>query len=252
MIEINSFSKKYKDFFAVKDISFSVFPGTVTGLLGVNGAGKTTILKAICGIHYGSEGKILVQNYDVVENSVIVRQLIGYVSEQPALISYMNVTDFLNYAASIRFAEKYPEKKLRKKHIKNSIENVCDIFKLDSVMDKKISDLSKGFKQRVSFAQALLHNPPILILDEPISGLDPAQIHQMRNLIRSIACEKTVLLSTHLMQEVEALCSTVHIINDGCLVASGSTENIIKNTKSKDFEEAFLKISTSEWSSHYE
>lgn len=237
MIQVKSFTKKYGNHIAVQDVSFQVLPGQVTGLLGPNGAGKTTILKGICTLHYATQGTIYVQGLDVAKDPVKVRQIIGYVSEQPALISSFTTEEFLNYAASIRFSKTMES-------VFDAVQKVSVQCDLQPVMKTKISNLSKGYRQRLSFAQSLLHNPSVLILDEPVSGLDPAQIRQMRSLIKELAKDHTVLLSTHLMQEVEALCSTVHIISDGRLVASGTAQQITTQEKCNTFEDAFLKLTS--------
>lgn len=237
MIEIYDFSKKYGSFTAVLNVSMSIQPGSVTGLLGPNGAGKTTLLKAVCAVHYPDTGTVTVNGFDTVSNPVQVKESIGYVSEQPALPEYFTTVSFLRYAAEIRFAGIGD-----RTAVADAVDRVALECSLLPVMDKKITALSKGFRQRLSFAQALLHNPSVLILDEPVSGLDPAQIRQMRDLIQRLSVSRTVLLSTHLMQEVSALCSTVHIISHGQLVMSGTAASITKQTGTATFEDAFLKL----------
>ncbi len=238
MIQIENFSKNYGNYNAVKDVSFTAKSGSITGLLGVNGAGKTTILKAICGLHYATKGRVLVHGIDVAENPVKVKEMIGFVSEQPAFFPNFTVKSFLNYSAKIRLGA--ISKEYSKKEIIDSVQNVCEQCSLEPVFYKKIHELSKGYRQRLSFAQALIHNPSVIVLDEPITGLDPAQIKHMRQLIKKLSESKTILISTHLMQEVEALCQTVHIINQGKLVASGTSNEIIEKTGCSSFEEAFL------------
>ena len=261
MIEVDSFTKIYgtkkADSKAVDGVSFIAQPGVITGLLGPNGAGKTTILKAICALHYPTEGAVRVMGRDVESFPVEVRSLVGYVSEQPALIGSLTAKDFLQYAGELRFAgragavgqavavgswEVFSKKKLSQESLSQAVERVVEECQLQEVLHKPISHLSKGYRQRLSFAQALLHNPPVLVLDEPVSGLDPAQIRQMRDMIKRLSREKTILLSTHLMQEVEALCQQVHIISRGRLVASGSAQEITATTGTKSFEDAFLKL----------
>lgn len=240
MIEVDSFTKIYgtkkTDSKAVDGVSFVAQPGVITGLLGPNGAGKTTILKAICALHYPTEGAVRVMGRDVESFPVEVRSLVGYVSEQPALIGSLTAKDFLQYAGELRFAGRAGAV------VADAVERVVEECQLQEVLHKPISHLSKGYRQRLSFAQALLHNPPVLVLDEPVSGLDPAQIRQMRDMIKRLSREKTILLSTHLMQEVEALCQQVHIISRGRLVASGSAQEITATTGTKSFEDAFLKL----------
>ena len=240
MIEVDSFTKIYgmkkSGGKAVDGVSFVARPGVITGLLGPNVAGKTTILKAICALHYPTEGAVRVMGRDVESFPVEVRSLVGYVSEQPALIGSLTTKEFLHYAGELRFAGRAGAV------VADAVERVVEECQLQEVFHKPISHLSKGYRQRLSFAQALLHNPPVLVLDEPVSGLDPAQIRQMRDMIKRLGSEKTILLSTHLMQEVEALCQQVHIISRGRLVASGSAQEIAAATGTKSFEDAFLKL----------
>lgn len=246
MIKINNFAKNYnplnsKNTFSVQNITLEVVPGQICGLLGPNGSGKTTIMKAVCGFHYPSEGEILIDDnngnfINVAEKPELARELIGYVPEKSILPPEMTVYDFLDYAASIHG--------LKSEQKKQSIENVIEECSLEKVLTKKIKTLSKGYSQRVSFAQAIIHNPPNLILDEPVSGLDPAQIIQMRKLISKMAESKTVLLSTHLLQEVYSLCNTICIISNGKITASGTEEDILSVSKCKNLEEAFMKLTT--------
>lgn len=244
MIELDDFSKEYRIGFkkvkvAASHISFNANKGEVTGLLGPNGAGKTTIIKAICAEHYPTSGNVYVYNKDFVktntaENPEYVHSIIGYVSEMPSLYNDFTVKEFINTIASLRL--------FKTDNIKIAIEKVIELCSLGDVLKQKISSLSKGYKQRVNFAQGLIHNPPILVLDEPAAGLDPAQIHQMRNFIKTLSTNKTVLMSTHIMAEAEALCNTIFIISKGTLVAKGSSESIKKQTKTLSLEEAFLKL----------
>ena len=256
MIEVDFFTKIYgmkrTDSKAVDGVSFVARPGVITGLLGPNRAGKTTILKAICALHYPTQGAVRVMGRDVESFPVEVRSLVGYVSEQPALIGSLTAKDFLQYAGELRFAERasmlaagVEEQAVSEaswESLSQAVERVVEECQLQEVLHKPISHLSKGYRQRLSFAQALLHNPPVLVLDEPVSGLDPAQIRQMRDMIKRLGREKTILLSTHLMQEVEALCQQVHIISRGRLVASGSAQEIAASSGTGSFEDAFLKL----------
>lgn len=244
MIELQAFTKSYSSKnsdFCVKDISLKLQKGAITGLIGPNGSGKTTIMKAICGFHHASGGKIIVtdsenKSIDLEENPSQAMRLIGYVPEIPCLPPDMQVIEFLKYAASSHGIDD--------KDLDKEIDRVVKDCSLEKFLYKKIKTLSKGQKQRVSFAQALVFNPPNLILDEPVSGLDPAQILQMRNLIQKLAREKAILMSTHILQEVYSLCSSLYILNEGLLVAQGSEEEIIKKTNSKNLEEAFIKLTS--------
>ena len=246
MIELVEFSKKYKSLFSKKEfsaaesISFCVENGSVTGLIGANGSGKTTIIKAICGFHAPSSGKIFVTDYDGTKIQIDTQshkamQLIGYVPEKTQLPPDFYVKEFLHYCAKIHGMDGKIEQE--------AVERVISDCDLEEVLDKKIKKLSKGYGQRVSFAQALIHNPPNLILDEPITGLDPFQIISMRNLIENQAQKKAVLLSTHILQEVNSLCKNLCIMNHGKLAASGTETQIINQTGSNSLEEAFLKLS---------
>ncbi|AEE16718.1 ABC transporter ATP-binding protein [Treponema brennaborense] len=237
MIKLDSFTKKYGSSTGAQDVTFTVEPGSVTGLLGPNGAGKTTVLKAICAIHYPTSGHVGVNGFDAAADPVRVKECVGYVSEQPALVAAFTVGEFLTYAANVRLAPA-----AGRNAVKRAVDRVCADCAIEDVFFRKISALSKGYRQRLSFAQALLHDPPVLILDEPVSGLDPAQIRQMRNLIRSLAKNRTVLLSTHLMQEVEALCAVIHIMNAGRVAASGTAEQICAQTGAASLEDAFLSL----------
>lgn len=245
MIELTDFTKIYrtglfqrKDTPAVVSFSMTCTPGTITGLLGPNGAGKTTILKAVCAQHFATSGKVVVENIDVSENPAAVRQCTGFVEEQSILPAEYTVAEYLHFCVT-RFG-------FDKKQIENSIDRVISECAISSVLSKKIGTLSKGYLQRVSFAKALASNPPVLVLDEPASGLDPAQIVRMRELIKNLSKGRTVLLSTHLMQEVDALCSNVYIVSHGTCAAHGTAEAIIKNTNTASLEDAFLKLTSND------
>ena len=247
MIKLTNFSKSYNlrkkakggtnlsSAFSIDDLSLTVPNGSITGLLGVNGSGKTTILKAICGIHFPSSGTIAIDDIDSEEDSSKVMEKIGYVPEIPSLPSNMFVLDFLHYAGLTHG--------LTGDDLSKGTQKVIKECSLEKLLDKKIKTLSKGQQQRVSFAQAIIHNPPNLILDEPISGLDPAQIIQMRELIKKLSKDKAILMSTHILQEVYSLCSSLYIMNNGEIVANGTEEEIVEKTGTKDLEEAFLKLS---------
>lgn len=239
MIKVENFSKSYssKKEFAVKDVFLSVEKGKITGLLGPNGSGKTTLMKAICGFHYPTKGQIfLEENVNVDENTEKCMQLIGYVPESPMLPPEMTVISFLKYAAQTHGIT--PEE------TETAVKKVTKECSLEKFLSKKIKTLSKGQKQRVSFAQAIIHNPPNLILDEPISGLDPAQIIQMRDLIKNLSKNKAILISTHILQEVYSLCDNLYVISEGKITASGTEEEIIKQTKVNNLEEAFIKLTS--------
>ncbi|MBR1405172.1 MAG: ABC transporter ATP-binding protein [Treponema sp.] len=236
MIELQNFSKSYSsknDSFAVKDFSMVCKKGEITGLLGLNGAGKTTILKAICARHFATNGSVLVERLNASEESEQVRELTGFVAEEPHFPEEYTVFEYLNMVAELHG--------MNSKTRMNTDERGLDITEL---LHKKIRTLSKGQRERVNFAQALIYNPSVLVLDEPASGLDPAQIVNMRKLVKSLKSDHTILLSTHLMQEVEALCDRVYIIHEGKLAASGTAEEIARSSGCKNLEEAFFKITT--------
>ena len=236
MIELTNFSKSYSsksDSFAVKDFSMVCKKGEITGLLGLNGAGKTTILKAICARHFATSGSVLVEGLNASEESEQVREVTGFVAEEPHFPEEYTVFEYLNMVAELHG--------MNSKTQIHADERGLDITEL---LHKKIRTLSKGQRERVNFAQALIYNPSVLVLDEPASGLDPAQIVNMRKLVKSLKSDHTILLSTHLMQEVEALCDRVYIIHEGRLAASGTAEEIARASGCKNLEEAFFKITT--------
>lgn len=241
MIELNNFSKSYssKKDFAVKNISIQIPDGSITGLLGPNGSGKTTIMKAICGFHFPTQGSIKITapdgtSFTTDENPELCMKNIGYVPEIPLLPKDMRVLDFLRYAADTHG--------IPKEKTEEACELVIKECSIEKLLSKKIKTLSKGQQQRVSFAQAIIHNPPNLILDEPVSGLDPAQILQMRDLIKKLSKTKAVLMSTHILQEVRSLCDTLYIVSEGKITASGTEEQITKEAGTKTLEEAFIKL----------
>jgi ABC-2 type transport system ATP-binding protein len=216
-IVVENVTKKYGSLLALKNISFKINSGEITGFIGPNGAGKTTAMKIICGIIAPDEGRVKVKDYDVIDNSVNVRKLIGYLPENNPLYNDLYIGEYLHYLAGIY--------KLGKKAGARVDETIV-LTGLKSEINKRIGELSKGFRQRVGLAQAILHDPDVLILDEPTSGLDPNQIIEIRNLIYELGKKKTIMLSTHIMQEVEAICDRVLIINNGEIVADDKAENI--------------------------
>mgnify|MGYP002623733528 FL=1 len=231
MIELIDFSKTYGNKTAVDNVTLTVKQGEIAALLGENGAGKTTILKALCALHKATSGTVRICGK---ESATEIKEIVGYVPEQPILYDDFTVNEMLFFTGEMRG--------MREKALSEAMEKVIVDCKLESVINKKIATLSKGFKQRVSFATALIHSPKVLVLDEVTSGLDPAQIKQMRELIKRLSKTKTVLLSTHLMQEVDALAKTVFILKQGKLIAQGSAESIIRETKTTSLEEAFIAL----------
>ena len=209
MITINRLGKSFGSFWAVKDLSFNVSPGEVLGFLGPNGAGKSTTMKMIAGFLAPSEGRIRVFDVDVQRAPLAAKKMIGYLPEGAPLYDDMTASEFLSFIADIRclFGADRREK----------LGRVIDQLDLKEVLNQPIETLSKGFKRRVGIAQAMLHDPRVLILDEPTDGLDPNQKHQVRELIRNLSKEKIVIISTHILEEVSAVCSRAMIIARGQL-----------------------------------
>lgn len=240
MIELVNFSKSYKSAFskektAVENISFTVKQNSITGLLGPNGAGKTTIIKAICSIHYATSGNVFLYDksgnkFDTASQAESSKRLIGYVSENPNLYRHLSVIEYLKLTASLWNCDD------------SCIKKVIKDFSLEDVLTQKISTLSKGYSQRVSFASSLIHEPEILILDEPSSGLDPNQIIETRKIIKKLSKTKTILFSTHIMSEAENLCDDVVILQNGKLITQGSVEEIKKKSKAKNLEDAYINL----------
>ncbi len=226
MISVVNLTKRYGPVTAVKDISFEVNKGEVLGFLGPNGAGKTTTMKIITGYLAATEGKALVKDMDAAIQPMEVKKSIGYVPESFPLYEDMMVFDYLKYIAEIRNIPKTQQNR--------RIKEMVDVCGLGAVIAKDISHLSRGYRQRVGLAQAIIHDPDILILDEPTSGLDPNQIVEIRNLIKELGREKTVILSTHILPEVTATCGRVIIINDGRIVADGTPDTLLERDQSNN------------------
>lgn len=215
-IQVKNITKLYGEQKALHDVSFEVSSGQVVGFLGPNGAGKSTMMKIITCFIPQSSGSVSVCGFDVTEQSIDVRKKVGYLPEHNPLYPEMYVKEYLDFVAGVY---KLADKKKR-------IEEMVEMTGLQVEQKKKIGALSKGYRQRVGLAQAMIHNPEVLILDEPTSGLDPNQLVEIRELIKNIGQEKTVMLSTHIMQEVEAICDRVIIVNKGKIVANETTEII--------------------------
>jgi ABC-2 type transport system ATP-binding protein len=218
MIEVANLTKRYGATTAVDDVSFTVKTGEILGFLGPNGAGKTTTMKILTCFMPATQGRVTVDSLDVFDHSLEVRRKIGYLPESAPLYTDMTVTEYLSFVAGIRG--------IPKSQWKSRLDAIVTVCGLTEVRRREIAELSKGFKQRVGLAQAMIHNPDILILDEPTSGLDPNQIVEIRNLIKKLGEEKTVILSTHILPEVQATCDRVLIISRGKLVADGSPDEL--------------------------
>ncbi len=227
MIEVKNLTKYYGTKMALDDISFSAHEGEVLGFLGPNGAGKSTTMKIITCYLSATEGSVTIDGLDVFNDSLEVRKLIGYLPEHPPLYLDMTVKNYLEFTAKI--------KGVSRKHTRESVDTVVEKCGLQRYYKTFCNSLSKGFRQRVGIAQAMVHEPKILILDEPTIGLDPIQIVEIRNLIKSFGGDHTVLLSTHILPEVDMTCDRILIINEGKVVAEDSTSNL-RSTSVQDEE----------------
>ena len=221
-IIVQNVTKQYDTQLALNDVSLTIGKGEIVGLLGPNGAGKSTLMKIITCFIPPTKGTVSVEGYDIWEQSMEVRKRVGYLPEHNPLYLDMYVKEYLGFVGGIHH--------LKGQELNKRIDEMIEMTGLGVEMHKKIGALSKGYRQRVGLAQAMIHNPSVLILDEPTSGLDPNQLIDIRNLIRDLGEEKTVLLSTHIMQEVEALCDRVIIINKGVVVANDNIENLTKES----------------------
>jgi len=226
MIEVEHLTKKYGDLVAVRDLSFKVAKGNIWGLLGPNAAGKTTTMRVLTGYIPATDGKATVAGFDVFAQPNAVKKVTGYLPEVVPLYPEMTVSEYLSFVAAIK---QVPAAKR-----KAALDRAIQVSGLASVKGKLIKIISRGFKQRVGIAQSLIHNPDVLILDEPTIGLDPAQIIEIRELIKSLKGEHTIILSTHILAEVTQTCDGVVIINEGRLMASGSLEELTASFGEKD------------------
>lgn len=219
MIEIQNVTKRYGKKVAVNQVSFTINKGEVLGFLGRNGAGKTTTMNILTGYISSSEGTVTIDGYDILQNPREVKKKIGYLPEQPPLYMDMTVDEYLDFACSIKGIHKN-----RKQHV----QEISELVKITDVHNRLIKNLSKGYKQRVGLAQALIGNPEILILDEPTVGLDPMQIIEIRDLIKDLGKEHTIILSSHILPEVADVCERLVIINKGEIVAQDTLANLTK------------------------
>lgn len=220
-VVVDKLTKLFGEQKAVDNISFELKKGEIVGFIGPNGSGKSTTMKSICGVLTPNAGKITVAGNDVMEAEIAVKNKIGYLPENNPLYYDQYVVEYLRYVAST----------YKVKNVAERVNEIIEITGLSPERKKKIGELSKGYKQRVGLAQALIHNPEVLILDEPTTGLDPNQLVEIRELIRSIGKDKTVLLSTHILQEVEAICDRVIMINKGVIVTDMATDEVKKGGK---------------------
>ena len=217
MIEVSHLTKKYGPLVAVDDISFTAAEGEILGFLGPNGAGKTTTMNMITGYLSITDGSVSIGGYDILENPLEAKQRIGYLPEQPPLYLDMTVEEYLRFVCELKKSQ-LP--------MNEHISEICELVKLENVRGRLIKNLSKGYRQRVGIAQALAGNPPVLILDEPTVGLDPNQIVEIRSLIRKLGKRHTVILSTHILSEVQSVCDRVIVLNKGRIVADSPTDSL--------------------------
>ena len=236
MIEVSHLTKQYGNHLAVDDVSFTVADGQICGLLGPNGAGKSTIMNILTGYLAPTSGEVKVAGFSLPEQARQAKACVGYLPEQPPLYPEMTVQEYLTFAAELKGVKKAERK-----------EQVCRAARrtgLETVLPRLIRSLSKGYKQRVGIAQALLGSPRLIILDEPTVGLDPAQVIEIRKLIRELGRAHTVILSSHILSEVQAVCQQILILSKGHLAAAGSLEELTADGKS--LEEVFLELTDGE------
>ena len=236
MIEVSHLTKQYGNHLAVDDVSFTVADGQICGLLGPNGAGKSTIMNILTGYLSATSGQVTVAGHPLPEEADAANACVGYLPEQPPLYPEMTVQEYLTFAAELKGVKKAERK-----------EQVCRAARrtgLEAVLPRLIRSLSKGYKQRVGIAQALLGSPRLIILDEPTVGLDPAQVIEIRKLIRELGRAHTVILSSHILSEVQAVCQQILILSKGHLAAAGSLEELTADGKS--LEEVFLELTDGE------
>ena len=236
MIEVSHLTKQYGNHLAVDDVSFTVADGQICGLLGPNGAGKSTIMNILTGYLSATSGQVTVAGHPLPEEADAAKACVGYLPEQPPLYPEMTVQEYLTFAAELKGVKKAERK-----------EQVCRAARrtgVETVLPRLIRSLSKGYKQRVGIAQALLGSPRLIILDEPTVGLDPAQVIEIRKLIRELGRAHTVILSSHILSEVQAVCQQILILSKGHLAAAGSLEELTADGKS--LEEVFLELTDGE------
>ena len=230
MIEVRNLSKRYGDLLAIDQVSFTAQKGEIVGFLGPNGAGKTTTMRIITGFLPATKGTVKVEGFDIFDDAHEVRKRIGYLPENPPLYADMTVTSYLEFVGRI--------KGVTRAALPEAVDVAVERCGLTAVTRRVLGHLSKGFRQRVGLAQALIHQPDVLVLDEPTIGLDPRQIREIRHLIRELAGQRTVILSTHILQEVVQICQKVVIISDGRVVVEDQIEHL---TREMPLEEVFMR-----------
>ena len=234
MIHVENLTKYYGDYAAVRDVSFDVQKGQVVGFLGPNGAGKSTTMRILTGYLNATSGKASIDGKDVFWDPIQARRRIGYLPESNPLYAEMRVEEYLRFRGGL--------KGMHRRDIKNRLGYVLDRVWLKDVRRQLIGTLSKGYRQRVGLADALIANPPVLVLDEPTVGLDPTQIRETRKLIKELGKEHTVLLSTHILPEVEMTCDSVIIIHQGRVAAQGTLDGVQSQFRAKNLEDVFVRI----------
>ena len=232
MLDVRNLTKRYGDFVAVRDISFTAAQGQILGFLGPNGAGKTTTMRILTGFLPATSGTAKVAGFDVFAESAEVRRRIGYLPENPPLYTEMTAEAYLRFVARI--------KGMARNKIEDAIDRVIQTCGLESVRRRLLGQLSKGYRQRAGLAQALIHDPPVLVLDEPTIGLDPIQIREIRALIQKLAGERTIILSTHILPEVSQICEKVVIINEGQVVLEQDMASL--KSSGSTLEDVFLRV----------
>lgn len=235
MIEVRNLTKRFGDIVAVADVTFTAAKGQILGFLGPNGAGKTTTMRIVTGFMPATSGTVKVAGFDIFDQSYEVRKRIGYLPENPPLYGDMTTEGYLRFVGRI--------KGVAKADLADAVDRVLQRCGLTEVTGRLLGHLSKGFRQRVGLAQALIHDPSVLVLDEPTIGLDPRQIREIRTLIRELAGERTVILSTHILPEVAQLCEKVVIINDGRVAVDGLLADL---TRGRTLEDVFMQYISSE------
>ena len=232
LLKINSISKSFGLLKAVENISFNLDKGEVLGFLGPNGAGKTTTMRMLTGFIRPTKGEVLIKNYNLFNNLEYCRQYMGYVPEGSPLYQEMNAIDFLKFTAKIR--------RINNGNLDKAIDRVIELLSLKKILFQKIETLSKGYKRRIGLAQAIIHDPEILILDEPTDGLDPNQKNDVRKLIRKLGKQKAIIISTHILEEVTAICNRAMIISKGKLLLDEKPRDLLK--KSDTYNSVFISI----------
>ncbi len=226
MIEVRNLTKLYGNFTAIRDVSFTAERGAILGFLGPNGAGKTTTMRIITGFMPATAGTVVIDDLDIFNQSLEARRRIGYLPENPPLYSDMRVDAYLRFVARLRG--------VGRAGLESALERALEVCGLEEVAHRICGQLSKGYRQRVGLAQALIHDPPVLVLDEPTIGLDPRQIHEVRGLIKRLSAERTVVLSTHVLPEVSQICDKVVIINEGRVVLEEKISALPAGTSLED------------------